>query len=1485
MWCAVLGPLEVHGDDGEQIQVAGAKERQLLAVLAAGCPGVVGVDRIVDLLWEGMPPATARKSLQAHVVHLRTAFEPGRPRGSPGRYIVRRGEGYALAVDRTMLDTLAFVDATARGRALLSAGDPAGARSELASALRMWRGEPYADWPDSSFAEAERRRLSAVRTNAEQSLFEAELALGHHGDVIPDLQRRVVEQPLHEAGWALLALALYRDGRQGDALETVRRARSVLRQELGVDPGPRLRALEKAMLRQDPEVDVPSPVRGEDRDRSPADRTTATGACPYKGLATYQVEDAALFCGRDRLVATLVRMLVDNPLLVVSGSSGAGKSSVVRAGLLPRLSAGVLPGSTAWSPLVLSTGEHSVDELAPLTGDEAPPGQVLLVCDQLEQLWAAGADPAERQAFLDTVLGLVADDRVVRCVLVVRGDHVGRMAEHEGMAERMAAGGLVLVPPLTEPELREVVEAPARAVGLVVEPELVDVVVADVLGRVGALPLLSTALVGTWERRRNGVLTLAGYLEAGGVAGALARSAEMVYGSFDDRGRQIARRLMVRLADTDEQGFLTRRQVLLEELGLDGGDGEARRAVVETLVAHRLIIVDGGRVEVAHEALLVSWPRMVGWLEEDGIGRNVRRHLAPAAQAWQHGGRPADELYRGARLDAALEWAASPDADVTEVEGDFLEASRQLAESELQEATARADSEAAGRRRTRRLATGLATALVLVLLAAGLALRFQRDAEERATEAGTASTVADANRLSALSTTARALDLSLLLAAAAVRTARTPATEDGLLAALVEHRRATRVSALGHINVEETAVGDGGRTLFAVLGGDEPKVVAVPVDSDEEPHVVDDWWPDHLAASPTDDLVAAAGFRGDGVTLAVYTAEGVEKLALTAADLGGYARDAVFTSDGRLLTVFGSQANGSAGWTATLAEVDLTDGSVRRRTVLRATTRPDVHPLAAFAADGSAVVVSTEPRLQFAVRVDTETGARTAIDLQHRRAASREMYALPGATAQTWSDGAVSLYGPSGHPTQVLDVHEKPVRDIVVGAARTAVTVGDGGAVELWDVDPSGLWSRRESLTGHAGDVEEAELSPDGQTLLTAARGGEVVWWDLTTDAGFGTTYAGLGDRWISNRIDVLEPGKLVVAPTRRVPRTDEPGLMFYSSPDAVQVAATFLDPVTGRVVDEVVVGDTVDGAVFGSSVAASPDHTLVAVTSGQATTVLDAQTRQVVARIVLPRTRPPEGFAAELVWCVEWSQDGSKLLVGAEGRHQDRAGENVVDDGNLVVVDTSSWRIEERVDIGGSAQVMEWSPDRSQLAVGRAYVGEVLMLDGATLEVQQKMELAEGDHPFDLSYSSDGSRLAVGGDAGLVNVLDTATWRLVRDPVQVHTKPVLDVEWMPGNATVLTTGMDGTVAMYDVERDLVRARPLPGSGEPGEGYAHLLPGADDELVVLSGHRDGRRYPMDPAVWLAQACVVAGRDLTREEWARYLPDRTYRPTCSDLVGR
>jgi DNA-binding SARP family transcriptional activator/WD40 repeat protein len=1469
MRCAVLGPLEVRGDDGAVLNVPGAKERQLLAVLASAYPDAVSVDALLESLWDGSPPATGRKSLQAHVVRLRTALEPDRAKGSPGRFVVRRPHGYALAVGREELDATAFIDRVTRGRALLAGGDPVTAHDVLREALDLWRGTPFADWPDSTGLDAERGRLSGIHALALEAWWEAELALGRHAEAVPELERLAVEQPLHEPWWALLALALYRSGRQGDALDALRRARGVLSEQLGVDPGPRLRELEEAVLAQDSWLDgspPPVPARVE---------TQAIAGCPYKGLARYEMDDAALFHGRDRLVQTLVVSLVDHRLLVVSGSSGAGKSSVVRAGLLPALRSGALPGSQQWRPHVVVPGLLAVDALAGLTPDTAPSEPTILVCDQLEQLWSDETSASERTAFLDSVLALVDEDAVARCVLVVRGDHVGRLAEHTDLAQRML-GALVLVPPLAEGELRQIVTEPARGSGLEVDPDLVEQAVRDVLGRHGALPLLSTALAETWGRRQGGRLTLAGYLASGGVTGAVARSAEATWESLPADVRPLARGILVRLAEQDQQGTLRARQLPAAEVARMGADPAVTTSVVESLVGRRLVSRDSGHLEVAHESLLTAWPRLAAWLEEDAVGRSVRRHLAPAALEWDAQGRRDDELYRGARLQAAAEWASTPGSEPTGLEREFIDAGLVRTDAELRVAQERADAEAAGRRRTRRLAGVLAAALLLALVATGVAVWFQGTASDREHEARAASTVADANRLAALSSSARTLDVSLLLAAAALRTADTPATRDGLLNALLEHRRASGVRQIGREGIEEAALSDNGRTMMATVGGGEPRVLAWRTGSADPPRIIAKWWPESLAVSPDGKtLVAAAALSRTGVF--AYTRSGASIRKLPLPKVGGFPRDVAFTPSGELLLCMGQIREG-AGPRVVLAEVDLRTGTVHEQAIIaRARSRNGFFD-AAFSQDGAALVVfRADERLggtlerERAVRVDVASGAVTRLDLARRDATSQEFFALPDGAAQTWSDGAVTLYDEAGRAVQELTNHRTIVRDLrVLDEGNQAVTVGEGGQVELWDVSPQdGRWTPREPLVGHSVPVVDVEQSADGDTLLTASSDGQLVTWDLTDDAGFGTSYRGLRGRWVSNRIEEVEPGEVVVAPTRTL--ADRPrGFQNIPGARTLSVAAAFLDPRSGRLLDIVGTGETLP-QTFGSSVAVSPDATMVAVTSIKQATILDTRTHRVISRVRIPETYSSDA---------SWLPDGSALILASEAfKGEDWLG------GRVYVVDTDDWALQRTLDLGaGGPQVMEWSPDRTVMALGVNGTGSVVLFDDG-LDKLRTVDLGEGGDVFDLSFSPDGRYLAAGRTGGQLAVLDTATWEPVSEPASIHGGPIIDVEWLPDSNTVVTSGKEEMVSLYDVERDLVRGRPFPASEKPGDGYTFLLPFPTEEVVVVNEGGPGHVFPLDPARWLAQACTVAGRDLTHAEWARYLPDQPYRPVCDLSTGQ
>ena len=224
-------------------------------------------------------------------------------------------------------------------------------------------------------------------------------------------------------------------------------------------------------------------------------------------------------------------------------------------------------------------------------------------------------------------------------------------------------------------------------------------------GEPGALPLLSTALLELWQKRPDNALTLAAYRESGGVHGAVARLAEGTYARIPDERRQLVRAVMLRLVGEGEGDAPVRRRAPLAELDLE------RNADVEdvlgTLADSRLVTVSEGSVEVAHEALLREWPRLREWIEEDTEGRRLRRHITQAATEWETAGRDQGELYRGARLAAALDWTADHALDVNELEREFVTESREASEKDTKRV-----------RRTNRRLRGLLAGVAVLLVAA-----------------------------------------------------------------------------------------------------------------------------------------------------------------------------------------------------------------------------------------------------------------------------------------------------------------------------------------------------------------------------------------------------------------------------------------------------------------------------------------------------------------------------------------------------------------------------------------------------------------------------------------------------------------------------------------------------------------------------------------------------------------------------------------------
>lgn len=496
-------------------------------------------------------------------------------------------------------------------------------------------------------------------------------------------------------------------------------------------------------------------------------------ASPYPGLARFETGDGEYFHGRDDLSAELVLLTARTRFAAVVGASGSGKSSLLRAGLIPALRDPSDAAGTGLAAIrLLTPGPHPLRTHEALFTPHDAPGDTLLVVDQFEEVFTLCADPAERDRFLGQLLEAADPASRLRVVIAVRADFYGRCAEHGQLAEALRDSTL-LVGPMPPTALREAVVRPAAAQRLVVERALTARIVADVAGEPGGLPLMAHALREVWRRRTAKTLTLAAYQAVGGVRGAVAHTAEAVHSRCTPAEAAALRGLLLRLVSPGEGTEDTRRPVDRAELDAD----ETTAAVLERLVDSRLLTVDGDTVDLAHEALIGAWPRLRAWLDGDRERLRLHRRLTEAALTWAELARDTGALYRGTRLTEAREAFGEEGAahgELNRLERDFLAAGVESYERGRRAATRAA-------RRLRALTGGLAVLLCLAVVAGAAAWRQSGVSSRQRDEA-------EARSAAALSDSLHVAEprTAMRLALAAWRTADLPETREALRTAAAQ---------------------------------------------------------------------------------------------------------------------------------------------------------------------------------------------------------------------------------------------------------------------------------------------------------------------------------------------------------------------------------------------------------------------------------------------------------------------------------------------------------------------------------------------------------------------------------------------------------------------------------------------------------------------------------------------------------------------------
>jgi DNA-binding SARP family transcriptional activator/ABC-type glycerol-3-phosphate transport system substrate-binding protein len=794
----ILGPLEVV-EDGRGVPIASARQRALLALLVLHANEPMSADRIADELWGEAPPPSGAKAVAFHVSRLRRALELATGRGDGAGALETVPAGYVLRVGPDQIDSVVAARLCREGERLLP-DDPAEAHDRLDLALGLWRGEPLSDLASEPFAQPEIARLGELRLRLLEDRIEADLRLGRSAELVGELRDLVAANPYRERLRGYLMLALYRCGRQAEALRTFQDGRTILVEELGIDPGPELQELERAILRQD--AGLCSGVEA------------TPGRNPFKGMRPFDEHDAPDFFGRETLIRRLVDRLDEvargDGLLVLVGPSGSGKSSVVRAGLVPAIRRGALAGSQGWSVAIMVPGNRPFDELtaalrrvgvARVRPDHVrrdggfaealerlvPDGRLLLVVDQLEELFWRVANEAERRRFAGSLTQALASSggRLV-VVATLRADALDLALSMPELSEPVRTG-LEIVGRLSREELTRAITRPAELAGVEVEDGLVARMIADVEDRPGTLPLLQYSLSELYDQGAGRRLTCDAYEALGGVMGSVGRRAEQIYRDLEPDAQPLAREVFLRLVAPHQGTAPTARRVSRAELeSLDDGRGGLERVLVAFGRA-RLVSFDRDpvtgepTVEPAHEALLSQWGRVAGWIEEAREGLWMRERLAEAAADWTDAGDDPGYLLTGSRLALFRDWAVGTTLRLSAAEQAYLRASEAAEQQRADVETARRHEELRLQARASRwlrasVALSAGAAILAVAFAAFALVQASADREQQA--------IAVSRELAAASVGNLSTDpeLSLLLAteAAAATADRGYVTEEAL---------------------------------------------------------------------------------------------------------------------------------------------------------------------------------------------------------------------------------------------------------------------------------------------------------------------------------------------------------------------------------------------------------------------------------------------------------------------------------------------------------------------------------------------------------------------------------------------------------------------------------------------------------------------------------------------------------------------------------
>ncbi len=1498
---ALLGSFQVHfqeiapagqGPNGlpdvpsDPISFPTERSRLLLAYLASLPDVEHSRETLATQFWPDSETNQARNNLRTELNRLRSTIQDD---NTHAPFILASRQTLAVDPRQANIDTHQFdnlFDANRKHRhdALESCPD---CLARMRQAVDLYRG-PFLDGVASIDSFSFDDWLSTNRTRYQRIVVQFLGHLHRHYEQEGDLpqaqtyaQRQLAVEAWNEEAHLTLMRIFLRQGQRAAALAQYELCRRSMAEELNAEPSSETQALYQHISAQE---------------RGPGAKNAVS---PYVGLSAFTSADANNFFGRTKIIHRLHESIQTQPLVAVLGPSGSGKSSVIHAGLLAKLTqrptAKDAPANIQWTPISFRPGDTPFRNLALVlaphlnmqagalatdlwTGTRSlldvvneiasdpptPEHRVLLVIDQFEEIFSLCPTPEIRQAFLDLILqpSLARDQEkkdhenkdhennsqenrnTLTILLAIRADFTSYLLSQGTMADLLQDATTVLGP-MQQDEMRQAIEQPALQQGVMFEPGLVLRLLADVGNAPGSLPLLEFALSQLWASRQDGWITHAAYDKNGGVAGALTNYASGIYDGLSPQEQARTRHIFPQLIQPGQGTADTRRLATVAEIG--GNDWP----LVRKLADARLVVTgrntrNDETVEVIHEALILEWDLLRQWIETDRTFRIWQQRLRILLGEWRLVDQDASALLRGGFLADSEEWLVQRGESFSADERDFIIASAQHRDDELAATEARrqhaletaqalARNEVRSSRRLRRLAIGLASLTILLIAAAFYTWQLQGQAQLHADQAEASAQLALARQLSAQSS--QAMDTVV---------------DRGILLSLESLKRTTDPTDI--------------TSLLTGIKLDPMLVTFL-----------------HAHTSETSLLV----FAQDGKTL--FSGD-IQGLAF-AWSLENFAAPGRPISITNLAASPNSTGGAFAPSTAILAIQAVTQRVIYRTengfglwdlesaTTLVQHAVPNKMKVVRFSGDGSRFVVedsADEMRIYDSQSGDLVTGPQSHPPRNTLCAVNGDasILALKGgdsteATIMFWDVAAAEAVAPpqGGHIDDIQDCAFSP------DDSRLA-TAGFDSTVRLWD-STTGLQVGA-PRTGHQGRVLAITFSPDGTRIASGDTANQIILWETESGARLGTPLAG-HENWIRG---------LAFSPD---------GQMLASSDASGKIA---LWNVAAR---KILNGHTARVR----SVALSPDENTLLTSSFDGHLVLwDARTGEKLRDI---ETTHPNSIIQ-----VGFSPDGRTVAS--------------LDAGGFVILwETDTWTprfdpmpAHTTVLIG-----LAFSPDSKWMATGD-FSGKILLWDVAAGEpVGEPLQAHKDEWALSLAFSPDGSLLASGSTDKTIRLWSMPDLAPVGEPLEGHTNWVNVLLFEPDGKTLISGSNDQTIRRWDVATGQPLGEAIEGDRSQIWGLTLLeeKDGEDPVLVSLGSTGNVQRWnwrtrlPLGPALrtaietesmaitrdgerfylgtfdstaqmwtatttpWPNRACTIANRNLSEDEWGTYLRGVPYAATC------